>query len=232
MINPAGRESRGVGVGLDHSDEIPDPRGQSGGDDVGNDGGGRVAIAGDDFDPPPASLPQSAEEGDGGDSLLPVQRSATPLPGEAGVDHASLPFANYGGGNDDGESGGEFIFQPFYVAPELATVGEHWRDTTCLLLDLVAEQIAESRATSELIEPRAQRFISLLDETLGELQNFVGRAIDHYPKLYVWLPGVALCRLAASAGLPLEDLRRETAAAVTTTTTTTTARDQMPIELL
>lgn len=106
-----------------------------------------------------------------------------------------------------------------------------WRfkehEATCLLLDLVAEQIAESRATSESIEPRAQRFIALLDETLGELQNFVGRATDHHPKLYVWLPGVALCRLAASAHLPLENLRAEAAAAAATT-----GRDQLPIELL
>lgn len=124
MINPAGRESRGVGVGLDRSNEISDPRDQSVSDD-----GDRHGAIDNEFDPPPADLFQSPEEGDGSGSLPPVQRSATPLPGEAGVDHVPLPFANYGGGDGDGESDGEFIFQPFFRAPELATVGEHWRNT-------------------------------------------------------------------------------------------------------
>ena len=93
-----------------------------------------------------------------------------------------------------------------------------WRfrehEATCEMLSVIAEQIAvcnDSRAptaieaTNAAPERRAAEFVALLDEALGDLHDFVSRATDHHPKLYVWLPGVALYRLASSSGLPLDE---------------------------
>lgn len=50
-------------------------------------------------------------------------------------------------------------------------------------------------------------FVSLMDEALLELDSFIESEINHRPKLYVWLPGIALSILAEGAGLSLEWLQ-------------------------
>ena len=98
-----------------------------------------------------------------------------------------------------------------YVEPLEAAWRYKEHAAICSLLDLIAEQIADRGSIESTIERRAIEFASIVDETLAELQNFVERAVDHHPKLYVWLPGIALCRLAASADLPLGILREKAA---------------------
>ena len=48
----------------------------------------------------------------------------------------------------------------------------------------------------------AEEFARTADDTLERLEHFIEHDPDHHPKLYVWLPGLALCALAASAGFP------------------------------
>jgi hypothetical protein len=47
-------------------------------------------------------------------------------------------------------------------------------------------------------------FMSLMDQALLSLDRFMESEINHRPKLYFWLPGIALTVLAERAGLPLE----------------------------
>jgi hypothetical protein len=42
-----------------------------------------------------------------------------------------------------------------------------------------------------------------MDEVLTRLKWFVESDVDHHPKLYVWLPAIAVCALASAAGLPM-----------------------------
>ena len=49
----------------------------------------------------------------------------------------------------------------------------------------------------------ATDFARTVDETLVRLKRFVETDANHHPKLYVWLPGLAVCALAASAALPV-----------------------------
>jgi hypothetical protein len=50
-------------------------------------------------------------------------------------------------------------------------------------------------------------FVSLMDDALLNLDRFVESEINHRPKLYFWLPGIALSILAERAGLSLEWLQ-------------------------
>ncbi len=50
-------------------------------------------------------------------------------------------------------------------------------------------------------------FVSLMDEVLLALDRFIESEINHRPKLYFWLPGIALSILAERAGLSLEWLQ-------------------------
>lgn len=91
-------------------------------------------------------------------------------------------------------------------------ISEH--DAVCLLLSEVAKQITRLHPTEERdiefedeMEDVALEFASLTDETLQRLEQFIEHDANHHPKLYVWLPGVALCALATSAGLPMDWLR-------------------------
>ncbi len=86
-----------------------------------------------------------------------------------------------------------------------------WRaaehDAVCLLLGAVARRAAEGLA-EETQAPLtdegelAAEFARTVDDALVRLRRFVSRDQNHHPKLYVWLPGLALCALAASAALP------------------------------
>jgi len=52
-----------------------------------------------------------------------------------------------------------------------------------------------------------EEFVFLMDEVLLSLDRFIESEVKHNPKLYFWLPGVAISVLAESAGLPLEWLQ-------------------------
>ncbi|HEX5709178.1 MAG TPA: hypothetical protein VFX96_17885 [Pyrinomonadaceae bacterium] len=88
-----------------------------------------------------------------------------------------------------------------------------WRasehDAVCLLLGAVARRAAENFTTDDESERAAidegelaAEFARTVDDALVRLRRFVSRDANHHPKLYVWLPGLALCALAASAALP------------------------------
>ena len=93
-------------------------------------------------------------------------------------------------------------------------VSEH--EAVCALLSAVARRVAEGPegvggpdARDEDSAARAaSEFASTTDETLERLEHFIKHDPDHHPKLCVWLPGLALCALAASAGFPTEWLAR------------------------
>ena len=44
---------------------------------------------------------------------------------------------------------------------------------------------------------------STIDDAMVQLNRFVGSDSSHHPKLYVWLPGLAVCGLAKAASLPM-----------------------------
>jgi len=86
-----------------------------------------------------------------------------------------------------------------------------WRmrehDAVCALLSAVAHRIADESHDEALAERTAADFAQAVDEALVRLEQFVERDMNHHPKLYIWLPGIALCALAASARLPVEWLQ-------------------------
>jgi hypothetical protein len=84
-------------------------------------------------------------------------------------------------------------------------VSEH--EAVCALLSAVARRVAgepddDAAAPEEADAAAAEEFARTADETLSRLENFLAHDTNHHPKLYVWLPGLALCALAASAGFP------------------------------
>ncbi|MBV8859305.1 MAG: hypothetical protein JOZ02_20405 [Acidobacteria bacterium] len=84
-------------------------------------------------------------------------------------------------------------------------VSEH--EAVCALLSAVARRVADDKsdeARAEADEATAEEFARTVDETLARLGHFLAHDPDHHPKLYAWLPGLALCALAASAGFPVD----------------------------
>jgi hypothetical protein len=86
-------------------------------------------------------------------------------------------------------------------------MSEH--EAVCVLLSGVARRIAglppgEAHSAAGHRREAAEEFASITDETLRRLDQFIRNYVNHQPKLYIWLPGVALCALAASAGLPMD----------------------------
>ncbi|HEV2763594.1 MAG TPA: hypothetical protein VGV38_11505 [Pyrinomonadaceae bacterium] len=84
-----------------------------------------------------------------------------------------------------------------------------WRasehEAVCTLLEHVARRVsAEDEPTEEADERAAEAFARTVDDALLRLRRFVTSDPNHHPKLYVWLPGVALCALAASAAFPTD----------------------------
>jgi hypothetical protein len=106
-----------------------------------------------------------------------------------------------------------------------------WRtsehEAVCLLLGGVARRVVDvSEAEREGDAPHmAADFARTVDETLGRLEQFIRHDFNHHPKLYVWLSGLSLCALAASAALPMSWLgeRHEAHA---------TGYARLPLELL
>jgi len=62
-------------------------------------------------------------------------------------------------------------------------------------------------SASELDQPDSSQFTDLMDGVLLRLEQFMETELNHRPKLYFWLPGIALTVLAESAGLHLDWLR-------------------------
>ena len=78
-----------------------------------------------------------------------------------------------------------------------------------LLLSSVARRAAETLPAPGDLGPQAgdaggqaDEFARTVDEALLRLERFAATDSNHHPKLYLWLPGLALCALAASASLP------------------------------
>ena len=90
-------------------------------------------------------------------------------------------------------------------------ISEH--EAVCVLLGAIARRLARwfsdepESPPDEDDESAAAEFARVVDETLLRLEQFVEHDPNHHPKLYLWLPGLALCALAASAGLPVAWLR-------------------------
>lgn len=86
-----------------------------------------------------------------------------------------------------------------------------WRasehESVCSLLGAVARRLVhqgdDDEARPEDEDDLAADFARTVDETLVRLKRFVETDANHHPKLYVWLPGLAVCALAASASLPV-----------------------------
>lgn len=95
-------------------------------------------------------------------------------------------------------------------------IAEH--EAVCLLLLEVARRIVYESAPEEAgggcadAEATARSFAVVVDKTLSRLEDFVERDASHHPKLYLWLPGLALCALADGAGFPADWLRQRHAA--------------------
>lgn len=86
-----------------------------------------------------------------------------------------------------------------------------WRasehESVCALLGAVARRLVrqgdDGAPHPEDEDDLAAGFARTVDETLVRLKRFVETDANHHPKLYVWLPGLAVCALAASAALPV-----------------------------
>jgi hypothetical protein len=50
-------------------------------------------------------------------------------------------------------------------------------------------------------------FQATMDDILTRLNWYVDSDPDHHPKLYLWLPGIALCKLAIATGIAMDWLR-------------------------
>lgn len=80
----------------------------------------------------------------------------------------------------------------------------------CQLLVCIIEQIGDTGRAN--FSSHAAVFASIIDDALQRLDAFTTADINHHPKFYLWLPGIALCRLAASSGLSLHPLTAYSAA--------------------
>jgi hypothetical protein len=116
------------------------------------------------------------------------------------------------------ESDYDWWRQQFPSSREVAwKIDEH--EATRGLLSVIARLVVkqpsrwESDRSSEpdLDMPTCLEFVSLMDGALLSLDRFVEAEINHRPKLYFWLPGIALSVLAQGAGLSLEwlEVRQE-----------------------
>jgi hypothetical protein len=90
-------------------------------------------------------------------------------------------------------------------------IDEH--EATRRLLSVIARHIVENTWRWEHhqdIEPDPDittEFFSLMDSVMLSLDRFIESELKHNPKLYFWLPGIAVSILAESAGLPLDVLQ-------------------------
>ncbi|HEX2270256.1 MAG TPA: hypothetical protein VHH35_12000, partial [Pyrinomonadaceae bacterium] len=91
------------------------------------------------------------------------------------------------------------------------TEHEAIRNLLTVITHLVQRQSShwENDKTSEadLDLSICMEFMTVMDKVLFELDRFIESEINHRPKLYFWLPGIALSILAERAGLSLEWLQ-------------------------
>lgn len=107
-------------------------------------------------------------------------------------------------------------------APNLLAAGwwmaEH--RAVCMLLKAVTEIILQSdapaiasspwllpasaRFSPEPTPPFSAQFALAMDDALLRLEKFVTLDAAHHPKLFLWIPGLALCHFARSAQVSLE----------------------------
>lgn len=86
-----------------------------------------------------------------------------------------------------------------------------WResehDAICALLGAVARRLTiqdgDGASSFKDEDELSEEFARTVDDALLRLKRFVETDANHHPKLYVWLPGLAVCALAASAQLPM-----------------------------
>lgn len=109
------------------------------------------------------------------------------------------------------ESDSEWWESQFPDALEVAwRMSEH--KAVCTLLRIIARFIADNTLPPGddeahfKAEQAANEFALTIDAALLRLEQFVSADVNHHPKLNVWLPGIALCILARSAGLSANPL--------------------------
>jgi hypothetical protein len=83
-------------------------------------------------------------------------------------------------------------------------ISEH--EALCTLLLAVARVIEAMPpdGNQRLHESEAAQLAQVIDEALLRLDQYVNSDTNHHPKLYLWLPGIALCLLAIAAGIPMD----------------------------
>jgi hypothetical protein len=83
-------------------------------------------------------------------------------------------------------------------------ISEH--EALCTLLLAVAKAIEglSPAGNQGVNESETAQLGQVLDEALLRLDQYVRADANHHPKLYLWLPGVALCLLASAAKIPMD----------------------------
>lgn len=76
-----------------------------------------------------------------------------------------------------------------------------------LVLNQPSRWESDRNSEADLDMSICMEFVSLMDDVLVALDRFIESEINHRPKLYLWLPGIALSILAERAGLSLEWLQ-------------------------
>lgn len=83
----------------------------------------------------------------------------------------------------------------------------HQHVAECRLLSIIARHIKAQSDNLDLNKqsetPLNEMFVETIDETLTRLFDFISDSAAHHPKLFLWLPGIALCRFAASSKIDL-----------------------------
>lgn len=82
-------------------------------------------------------------------------------------------------------------------------------EATRALLSVIARHLQARPALPVSVcppdcEAATREFAGLMDAALLNLDKFLEAEVNHRPKLYCWLPGIALSVLAGSAGLSLD----------------------------
>ena len=85
--------------------------------------------------------------------------------------------------------------------------------------DLAARGLTGKSASVE------EKLSGAIDDAILQRNRFVDSDSNHHPKLYIWLPGLAVCGLAMAAGLPMNWLR-------TGQGTSNRVADRLPLPLL
>jgi hypothetical protein len=75
----------------------------------------------------------------------------------------------------------------------------------CSLLRVIAELMTPTEGSLHDIDFSIEaKFWALMDKALAQLDEYLDGETDHRPKLYFWLPGIAVTVLAEASGLSLD----------------------------